>query len=148
MEIDNRIRVFHNAPSNDWCDLLLFGPMEMNVAALHACFQTLSREETSIALHEQAFIKPLNAVEVVLASVSNESNRQRPNARYEELLVETMSPPRLIWTMPTDDWDNAACFLEPFMNEDERRASHQWLGIEQSVLISMGEYEEGRFVEP
>ncbi|MCB9851601.1 MAG: hypothetical protein H6819_00790 [Phycisphaerales bacterium] len=120
----------------------------MNVAALHACFRTLSQVRTSIALHEQAFIKPLNEIEVVLVSVSPEFDCGSPNTLYEELFVERPPPPRLIWTMSSEGWDDAASLIEPFLDQSGRRPSHQYLGVNQSVLISMGEYDEGRFVEP
>jgi hypothetical protein len=120
---------------------MLFGTMEMDLAALQEFFRVLSRERIRLTLHEQGFVESPEGVQVYAESApANHHPRKRDPIK---VVIMSEDPPRFEWTQSPEEWAETADLLDGLA--ESAVPAHQYLSRYPddavTIVVSRGEFD-------
>lgn len=120
--------------------VMLFGPMEADLASLKACFVGLSKREAELDLHSLPFIHAVN-VGLRLRSLGPLFYSKSRDGR-QGLRRHLHDPHTFTWSRTNEGWDYLAELLDGLIKSQS--AGHQYLtrypDEDAIVVVSKGEY--------
>ena len=126
--------------------LMLFGPIDVDIASLQNCFRSLSKGEGPVKLHEAPFIAAFGGVELRAVCTGTIGARGGAKTVYHQGLERCVpNAPSFEWSRSAEGWDYLAELISPLATLDGRPA-HQYLtrypGEAAIVVVSRGEYPD------
>ncbi len=123
--------------------IVLFGPMEVDLAALQQCFHGLSQGSEPIELNKQEFVVPFGGVQV-RARVARAGSWLQTFGDERGVVQRTATPLQFDWTQSAEDWGAIADLVGGLL--ESTVATHQYLTMYSAgdavVVASKGEYPD------
>jgi hypothetical protein len=132
--------------ASDGPRILLFGPMDSDVASLQRAFRELSKSCGSVELDKQPFVLPFGGVRLFAkcSGFSDATSAPRPG-----IYKKKGTMPQFEWVLPSDRWGDLAEFLGGLVASED--PGHQYLtqypGDDFTVVVSKGEYSDDALAE-
>lgn len=129
--------------SSDGPRILLFGPIDVNLAPLQRSFRELGRKGGAIRLEEQSYVVSDGEVELLMKAPDAVAAFGRNGIRRGLIRVSNL-PLSFEWTCLAEQWELLADLIDPVVNS--KQACHQYLDAgfadrsDAMIEVSKGEY--------
>jgi hypothetical protein len=130
--------------SSDGPRIMLFGPLDSDVAALQRCFKRLGRDRTqSLYIDELPFIAPFGGIRL-LANCPGKGFGLYDRGLVPGIRRISTGPDCFTWNLNAEDWNDLAYLMKGLVQSTA--PCHQYLarypGEDAIVVLSKGEYSD------